>query len=121
VRRDGQCGLGITARQLHRRHHILLRRMGVERCQQRRQQVDLQHLCGQRGGPAGGVAGLGDHREHRLADMAHAALGQDGVVVHDRSAVVGAGKVGSGIDRHHAGLGPQQGQVDRQQTAMRHG
>ena len=119
VRCSLQCGVGIAARQLHRRHHILLRRMGVECGQQRRQELYLQRLAGQRGGPAGGVAGLGDHRKHRLADMAHAALGQDGVVVDDGSAVVGAGEVGRGIDRHHAGLGPQQRQVDRQQPAMR--
>jgi hypothetical protein len=44
------------------------------------------------------VARLGDHREHRLAEVVDDAVGEDRIVVDDRPAVVRAGDVGG--DQH---------------------
>ena len=120
VRCAGQRGGGITARQVHGRHHVVLQRVGLQRGQHGGQGADLQRLFGQCSGAAGGVAAGGNHRKHRLAHVPHRALGQDGVVMHDGAAIIRPGDVGRREHRHHPGLGPQQGQVNALQRAVGH-
>ncbi len=80
----------LAAHQVHRRQHIAGCRMGLARVEQRRQRLERNRRFGQCGGAAGDIARLCHHREHRLAEVAQFAVGQDRLVVDDRAAVVGA-------------------------------
>ncbi len=92
--RAGDVRVVRAARQVHRRQHVLLLRMRVACGQHRRQRLDVEHVLRARGRAARRVARRGDHREHRLAEVAHFAVGEDRVVADDRAALVRAGDVG---------------------------
>ena len=94
--------------------------MRFARRQHSRQRRDGQNRLGHGGRTPCGVAGFGDHGEHRLAQIAHRALGQDGFVVHDGAAVVRAWNVGCGHHPHHAGQGADFFDVDGGELTMRH-
>jgi hypothetical protein len=112
--------MGVAAGQLHRRHHVVVCGVGGQRVQAGRQRLDGQHLPGQRGGAPGQLAGGGDDGKHRLAQVHQLFGGQDGVVLHDRAAVVATRDIVRREDGHHAGLGTQAVQVDAGQPSVRH-
>src|SRR5690606_1830516 len=73
------------------------------------------------GGTTGGLAIARDHREHRLADEVHRVGGEDGVVVHDRPAVVAPGDVGGDEHAEHTGRGEHGGEIHRHDAGVRVG
>jgi hypothetical protein len=88
----------------------------------RRLRLDGQRVLRPGGGAAGLLARLGDHGEHRLAQVADLAAvvhgQQDGVVVNDRAAVVGARDVVGRDDLDHARHGADGVQRQRRDAAV---
>jgi len=131
VRRGGQRGVRVAARQVHGRHHILLQRVRLPGAQHGRQRIEAHRLRGQRGGAARLLAGARHHGEHGLPHvpqfatglpvLVHHLRGEDGVVLDDGAAIIGAGDVGAGEHGHHAGLRAQQGEIEVAQLAVGHG
>ena len=110
-----------TARQVHGRDDVLALGMRLLRRQHRRQAVDGQHFLGPGRHTPRQVPRFGDDGEHRLAQVAHFAVAQDGVVVQDGAAVVRPRNVGRRQHRHHAGQGTQAIQRHGGDAAMGHG
>jgi len=121
----------IAAAQVHRRHDVLGRGMGLLRRQHRRQRVGAHQLARLRRRAPRRGAGLGDHRNDRLSEVAQRRAdgsdrarlgrraGEDRVVADERAAVVDARNVGRGDDVDHAGQRAQRVEVDGAQHAMR--
>ncbi len=118
MRRGGDGGTGVAAREVHRRQHVALRRVRLDRRQDRRQRLDRERRLRLRGGTACLLARLGDHREHGLADVVDDAVGEDRIVVDDRAAVVRPGNVGGDQHRDDAGQRRDAGAVDRDQAPV---
>jgi hypothetical protein len=116
-----QRGARVTARQMHGRHHVNLGGMGLARGQHGGQRLDGDEVPGTSGHPPRHAPVAGDDREHRLPEVVHHALGQDGIVaVHDGADVVDAGDVRRREDRRHAGQGAQALDIDRHHVAVGH-
>jgi hypothetical protein len=107
-------------RQVHRRHHVGLRSMGLAHREHRRQRLDVDEVLGPRGRAPRRVAAGGDDREHRLAQVLHQTVGEDRIVLHDRAALVLAGDVLGSDHVHHARQRAQRGQSDALEPAVRH-
>ncbi|MPL80129.1 hypothetical protein SDC9_26022 [bioreactor metagenome] len=60
---------------------------------------------------AGGAVAFGDDEEHRLADVMHLALGQNGFGQRRGRGVIGEGHVGCGQHRDHARALPHGGEI----------
>jgi hypothetical protein len=118
VRRAVDRRARIAAPHVHRRHHVLLRRMRLLRRQHERMRLAADDLLGDGGGAARLVACSGDHREHRLAEVAQLAVGQDGVILDQRAAFVVAGDLCRGEDIHHPRHRAQAPEVDAEQPAV---
>ena len=98
MRRGGDGGARVAARQMHRRQDVALGGVRLDRREDRRERLDRQRRLRLRRRAPRQVARLGDHREHRLADIVDEPVGEDRIVVDDRAAIVGAGDVGG--DQH---------------------
>ena len=96
MRRRIERGLVVAARQLHRRQHIRLCRLGRLRRHDRGQFL-VRHLR-QAGGTARMVMRIGHHDEDRLAHVLHQLRSQDGIVMDDGTAIIGAGNVLRRVD-----------------------
>ena len=123
MRRLGNRRLGTAicfAHQVHGRQHILafgVRLLGREHW---RFGGDGQHFPGLCSSAAGGFARAGDHREHRLAQVADVAVTQNRVVVNDGAAIVGPRNVAGRHHQHHAGQCANGVQRHAGQLATRH-
>ena len=64
------------------------------------------------------VMGVGDDDEDRLADILHQTIAEDRVIMQDRTAIIDAGDVLRGEDRHHTGRRFDRIERDRGDTGM---
>ena len=122
MRRGADGGLHIATPQVHRRHHVLLRRMRRFGREDRRQRVGANDALGERSRTPCRVARAGDNRKHRLAEVAQRvahATGQDRVVFHQRAAFVVTGDVGGHEHVHDTGLAADEIEVDRLDDTVR--
>ena len=110
VRRCGQPLGGFAADAAHRRQHEGLCGARRTRVQHRWQHLVVDHRLARC--PAGGVHRGGNHREDRLADIEHLAIGKDRIVMDDRTAIVGAWNVRRGEHRDHARHRPHRREID---------
>ena len=117
MRRRGQRRIDVATHEAHRRQHELARACGLQRVEPRRQRCVVD--AGAARGAARGVALVCDHREDRLADVVHFACGEDGVVVHDRPAVVASRNVGGHQHAEHAGRREHRAEVHRHDARVR--
>ena len=106
--------------EVHGRHHVLALGVALPDIQQGWQRRGLNHFFGAGGDAARHQARGGNHRKHRLAHKTQLTLRQDGVVVHDRAAVVESRNVVRGEDGHHASFLAQRIKLQGVEAAMGH-